>query len=1007
MFAFQRRSVSQLIARRPGLSVCVITLSILGVAGLLYVWQWLVDFKSAGLACTLNFLFEAVLITALGGVIRRAVRVQRAARRCAATLRAANARLRVEVVRLTKIEKELSRRTQELAERDECHRAVAERAGQIVYDCRSASQGGRIVCMGAVQALLGYASDEFVFDREGYLDLVHPADRARVEPQLRRGFSRSGPFTLTYRLKRKDATYAAILDRGISVADEGGGGRRTVGVLAETTEALCVEGDARRKTHFLETLLDLIPSPVFCLDGDGRYQYCNRAQAQEVLGLRVDQVVGKTMAELSPTLSPELSLLHEKYEQELLHHGGVRRYEVRVRGSDGVLRDFLATKSVLSGENGQAEGTITLLSDITERRRMEQTLASNQRRLAQAMDIADLACWQHEMDKNAFTFNDRFYALLGTTAQREGGYVMPTDVFFREFLLPEDMPGVRSAMMAGVNAKAELGVFECEHRVRRRDGRVSHVLVRAVIERDGQGRGVSANGTTQDITLRRKAEDDFNKLWMAVEQNPSVVVITDAAGRVEYVNRQFVETTGLSAAEMTGQIPPVFNPKWHEAAVYQQLWDTLKAGQAWRGELCSRKRDGSPLHESVLVSPVRDQFEKVTHFISVQEDITLRRQVAEELKRADEALQQQAALLRSVAASTPFSFYVSDSRSDKVLYYNRQFLEAWGLEKLQEKMARDEIRHSEVIGHLAAAVANPDDFARHRQCLADPTDSPVLEGDILLRNGRILRHLALQILDDHGRFLGRLSVFEDVTRQKQASQRLSASLNQKEVLLREVYHRVKNNLQVISSLLNLQSVSINDPEMLGLLRETQDRVRSMALVHEKLYRADDLAKIDFADYARQLVAMLARSYRPEGSGVSLRFALQKVSLNLDTSIPCGLILNELVSNAFKYAFTGPPGGEPPEIKVELRVGEPGTFVLAVADNGVGLPAEIDVLHTDSLGLQVVSMLAEQLSGTIEVDRTRGTSFKLTFREIREAHPSRPAGGAESGPGSLLGKVGSS
>jgi PAS domain S-box-containing protein len=874
-----------------------------------------------------------------------------------------------------------------------------------VYACPSASEGGQIVCSGAVQALLGYASDEFGFDQQSYLDLVHPADRAAVESQLRQSSSQPGPFTRTYRLKRKDLKYAAILDRGVSLADEAGGVRRTVGVLAETTEALRLAGDARRNAHFLETLLDLIPSPVFCLDGDGRYRYCNRAQAQEVLGLSVDQVVGKTMAELSPTLSPEFSLLHQKFHLELLHHGGVRRYEVLLRNAEGVPQDFLATKSVLVGENGQTEGIITLLSDITERRRMEQTLAGNQRRLAQAMDIAQLACWQHELDQDAFTFNDRFYALHGTTAQREGGYVMSTEVYFREFIPPEDVSEVRSAMMRGVNAKAELEIFECEHRVRRRDGQVRHLLVRAVIQRDGQGRGVSANGTTQDITLRRKAEDDFNKLWMAVEQNPSVVVITDTAGRVEYVNRQFVETTGLSPTEVSGQIPPVFNLKWHEAAVYQQLWDTLKAGQPWRGELCSQKRDGSPFYESILVSPVRDQSGRVTHFISVQEDITLRRQVAEELKRTDEALRQQAALLRSVASSTPFSFYVADPGADKVLYHNRKFVEAWGLEDLQDKLARHEIKHGEVIGRLSAAAANPEDFARHRQCLADPKDSPVLEGDILLRNGRILHHLAQQILDDHGRFLGRLSVFEDVTQQKQASQRLSASLNQKEVLLREVYHRVKNNLQVISSLLNLQSVSINDPEMLGLLRETQDRVRSMALVHEKLYRADDLAKIDFADYARQLVAMLARSYRPEGSGVNLRFALQKILLNLDTSIPCGLILNELVSNAFKYAFTGLPDGSPPEIKVELRVAEPGTFVLVVADNGVGLPVRIDVFHTESLGLQVVSMLAEQLSGTIEVDRTRGTSFKLTFREIRGSHANRPAAGAEAGANLSSSKVG--
>jgi two-component sensor histidine kinase len=252
--------------------------------------------------------------------------------------------------------------------------------------------------------------------------------------------------------------------------------------------------------------------------------------------------------------------------------------------------------------------------------------------------------------------------------------------------------------------------------------------------------------------------------------------------------------------------------------------------------------------------------------------------------------------------------------------------------------------------------------------------------------------------------LGRLSVFEDVTNQKQAAQRLSASLNQKEVLLREVYHRVKNNLQVISSLLNLQSVSIRDPETLGLFRDTQDRVRSMALVHEKLYRANDLCKIDFADYAQQLVAMLARSYQTQGCRVNLRFNLQKISLNLDTSIPCGLILNELVSNALKYAFKGMPGGEPPELRVKLEMAGPGTYLLVVADNGVGLPAEVDVFNTATLGLQVVTMLTEQLSGTIEVDRSHGASFKLIFREIRDVLPNRPVGGLEASSNPMVSKA---
>jgi PAS domain S-box-containing protein len=866
------------------------------MAGMLFIWEWLVDFQSVGTACVINFLFDVVLVFVLGGAVRRAARVHHSIHRCVSTMRAANARLRAEVKRLVKLEKEW---------------------------CQ----------------------------RDGYP--VENSDRCQV---------------------------------------------------AAERAKLNLEPDVRRNPCFLKGLLDLIPSPVFYLDKEGRYRYCNHAHAREILGVRTDETAGKTIAELTPGISPELHLLHQKHHQELLVNGGVLQCEMPVLCADGVRRHFLATKSVFLGANGRPEGIITWLLDITERRRMERSFACHQRRLIQAMNVAQLAYWQHDETKKIFTFDDRFFALCGTTVEREGGYLMSTDTFFRNFLLPDEVELVRSAITTASNSFGQQDVFECEHRLRRRDGRTSHVVMRATLERDARGHVIGANGTIQDITLRRQAEDDLNKLWMAVEQSPVSVVITDVSGRVEYVNRQFVETTGLSASEIAGQIPPVFNPERYEGAVLQRLWDTLKGGQAWRGELGSRKRDGTLMQESVLISPVRDSMGKIAHFISVQEDITLRRQVADDLRRADDVLRQQTALLRSMASSTPFSYYVSDARTDKVLYFNRRFVEIWGLDEIQDALDHSKIPHTEVLARLVASVADVKEFDRHRQCLADLEVGSVVEGDIPLKNGRILHHLAVKILDEDGRFLGRLSVFEDVTNQKQAAQRLSASLNQKEVLLREVYHRVKNNLQVISSLLNLQSVSIRDPETLGLFRDTQDRVRSMALVHEKLYRANDLCKIDFADYAQQLVAMLARSYQTQGCRVNLRFNLQKISLNLDTSIPCGLILNELVSNALKYAFKGMPGGEPPELRVKLEMAGPGTYLLVVADNGVGLPAEVDVFNTATLGLQVVTMLTEQLSGTIEVDRSHGASFKLIFREIRDVLPNRPVGGLEASSNPMVSKA---
>jgi two-component sensor histidine kinase len=208
-------------------------------------------------------------------------------------------------------------------------------------------------------------------------------------------------------------------------------------------------------------------------------------------------------------------------------------------------------------------------------------------------------------------------------------------------------------------------------------------------------------------------------------------------------------------------------------------------------------------------------------------------------------------------------------------------------------------------------------------------------------------------------------------------ERIQASLQEKEVLLQEIHHRVKNNLQVISSLLNLQATRLGDSRAIDALRDSQDRVRSMALVHEKLYQSPDLAQIDFADYTRALTRSLFGSYRDHVPGIALRTQIDDTLMSVDIAIPCGLILSELVSNALKHAF---PDGRSGEIIISLRAQE-GSRVLTVADDGVGLPQEMEVLHPESLGLELVNTLATQLDGTLTWEREGGTTCMVTFPNV--------------------------
>jgi two-component sensor histidine kinase len=211
---------------------------------------------------------------------------------------------------------------------------------------------------------------------------------------------------------------------------------------------------------------------------------------------------------------------------------------------------------------------------------------------------------------------------------------------------------------------------------------------------------------------------------------------------------------------------------------------------------------------------------------------------------------------------------------------------------------------------------------------------------------------------------------------KRAETQIKKSLQEKETLLKEIYHRVKNNLNLISSLLNLQSNYIKDKEDLELFRESQTRAKSMALIHKRLYQAEDLKNIDFGEYLHILITDLFKTYEVDPGRVKLDMSLENVMLDINTTIPLGLIVNELVSDCMKYAF---PNGREGIIKIKLESKDL-HYKLSVCDNGVGLPKDLDFKDTDSLGMQLVNTLTSQIDGNIDLTVHNGTKFVISFKE---------------------------
>jgi two-component sensor histidine kinase len=221
-----------------------------------------------------------------------------------------------------------------------------------------------------------------------------------------------------------------------------------------------------------------------------------------------------------------------------------------------------------------------------------------------------------------------------------------------------------------------------------------------------------------------------------------------------------------------------------------------------------------------------------------------------------------------------------------------------------------------------------------------------------------------------------IAVVEDISARKTAEATVKKSLEEKEVLLREIHHRVKNNMQVISSLLSLQASNIEDERLHKLFQESQSRVRAMALIHEILYDSDDLSSIDLSTYVSRLAASMTRMYGADSSQVRLNVESDDITLRIDDMVPCGLAISELISNSLKYAF---PDGREGEINIRVTSTPEGGVKLVVRDDGVGLPAELDIRTTGTMGMGlVVGLVEKQLGGRLELDRTHGTCFTITI-----------------------------
>ncbi len=528
-------------------------------------------------------------------------------------------------------------------------------------------------------------------------------------------------------------------------------------------------------------------------------------------------------------------------------------------------------------------------------------------------------------------------------------------------------------------------------------------LGRAVPVRDSSGVVTQWFGTCTDIHERKAAEIRLShneQMLRKREQQLSLIFETGAVGdwtwdiAADEVRAHPTVWAFYGAPDMRGPAPSSwFASRQHPEdleRINREVREALVGTRPLDLEFRILRPDDSVRWIIARGVVVRDEHGTPIQTFGLNIDVTERKLAELEVKESERQLREQADAMPLI---------VWKSKPDgSVDYYNHRWYEYTGERP-------DSIRE-----WFRMPFIHPDDVGRCFEACMRGFAGGVgfeVEGRLRRRDQTYRWHLArcLPFYNQQGVVLRWFGTTTDIHEQKTEKERLEAevqarteelrrSLTDVETLLKEVHHRVKNNLQVISSLLSMQSDILDDPIAAAALRESQQRVYSMALIHERLYGSRTLEEVDFGEYAETLIHELFFSYSSGAANVTSHLNLAPVTLKIDQAIPCGLILNELVTNALKYAY---PHGRAGEIRVDLSASESGEVTLTVRDFGVGLPASVDWKNSKSLGLPIVDLLSQQIGGTLNVQRSPGAMFTVKFSKL-EVPETKVTSAASNPPG---------
>lgn len=751
-------------------------------------------------------------------------------------------------------------------------------------------------------------------------------------------------------------------------------GDRAIGcvvTLVDVTHLRRTEAERRISQAKFAGIIAVASDAIVSVDEQQRIVNFNRG-AETIFGYSDSEVIGKPLDLLLP----------ERYQG--VHRRHIASFSVdpvpsrkmgerrTIWGRRKTGEEFPAEASISKLEVAGAQLYTVALQDISERKRLEDELRGSENKFRTLAEAMPQIVWITRSDGWNTYFNQQWVRYTGLTLEESYGHGW--NIPFH----PEDRQRAWEAWQQAVQTD---GVYNLEARLRRADGIYRWWLIRGVSVHDESGKVANWFGTCTDVDDIKKTEEALRKardeaeaaseklrvseerFRLTIDEAPIGMALVALDGRFVRVNHALCEIVGYSPAELTTlTFQDITHPDDLDADV--ALADKLARGEIPRYQLEKRylRKDGTSVDIMLNASILRNQEGAPLYFIAQVEDITERKLAEAALKASEERLNLalDSAQMGIWDLDLTSDTAVRSLRHDQIFGYP-SLLPSWGFASfLTHIIPEDREGTKRSFDHALASgllclecrVLWPDQSihwisAQGRVVSRDPAGSPV-------------------------RMLGTIL---DITERKRMEEERARTLQEKETLLKEVHHRVKNNLQVLSSLFYLQRQRTAEEPLRTLLDESRNRIQSIALIHEKLYQSERLAWIDFGDYLKDLTSRLRSAIGAQSPKARISIQADKTFLDIERAIPCALIVNELVSNSLKHAF---PGGRSGEIRITVGLVAPDLLELAVSDTGIGFPADLDFKNTKTLGMKLVCSLTNQLRGTVKLSRDGGTRFEIRF-----------------------------